>query len=89
MGYRIDLMSTNWVEKYLGGHINIGRITIYGANAMHWAVNIRTKRWGTICFRLPFRCFGRWWKLYYYCSPDGTPNASTFCIPNSYREGEL
>jgi hypothetical protein len=31
----------------MGGHINIGPITFYGENG-HWAVNIRTKRWGYI-----------------------------------------
>lgn len=65
------------------GHITIGPVIIYGANAMHWAVNIKTKRWGWVCFRLPFRCFGKWWPLYFYCSPDGTPTAATFIIPKS------
>ena len=65
--------SLSFAENYLGGHISVGRVTVYGANAMHWAVNIRTKRWGYICFRLPFRCYKRWWPLYCYVSEDGTP----------------
>jgi len=76
-------MKTFW-EKYFGGHINIGPIVIYGENAMHWAINIKT-RWGYICFRLPLRCFGRWWNLYFYISPNGTPSQATFIIPESYR----
>jgi hypothetical protein len=65
-----------WVENHLGGHFTVGNITVFGENAMHWAVNIRTRR-GILCFRLPLRCFGRWWPLYCYFSPDGTPNAAT------------
>ena len=72
-------------RNVFGGHMNIGPITIFGENAMRWAVNIKTKRWGYVCFRLPFRCFGRWWPLYFYCSPDGTPTSATFIIPRHER----
>lgn len=69
----------SWTRNFLGGHWRLGkRITIYGNNAMHWGVNIRTKRWGYICFRLPFTCDWRWLPLYFYLSPNGTPWASTF-----------
>ena len=77
--------SLSWLENHMGGHVSLGPVTIYGENAMHWAVNIKTRRWGYVCFRLPFRCFGRWWPLYFYCSPDATPNAATFIIPKWYR----
>ena len=70
----------SFCENFLGGHINIGPVTIYGSNAMHWAVNINSRKWGYICFRLPFRCFGKWWPLYFYISPNATPWASTFQI---------
>ena len=66
------------IERKLHGHVNIGPVTIYGANAMHWAVNISTRRWGYICFRLPLPCFGVWWGLYFYVSPNGTPWAATY-----------
>jgi hypothetical protein len=66
--------------KFLSGHINIFNITIYGRNAMHWGVNIYTKKYGYICFRLPLPCFGKWWPLYLYFSPDATPCKSTFFI---------
>lgn len=78
-------MST--IDKYLGGHWNIGkRITIYGLNAMQWAVNIHTKRWGYICFRLPLPCWGKFPRLYFYVSPNATPWASTYCIGKGAKE---
>jgi hypothetical protein len=72
--------SLSFAENFLGGYISIGRITIYGENAMHWGVNIKSKRYGYICFRLPFKCYGRWWPLYFYVSPNATPWAATFQI---------
>ncbi len=69
------------MKNWLTGHLNIGkRITIYGRNAMHFGVTIRTKKYGYICFRLPFTCFGRWFPLYLYFSPNATPWAATFMI---------
>lgn len=75
----------SWFENFMGGHISIGHITIYGANAMRWAVNIKTKRWGYICFTLPFpmarirtKSNGeKYWDWYFYLSPNGTPWACT------------
>lgn len=56
------------------GYITIGkRLTIYGDNAMHWGVTFHTKKYGYVCFRLPFRSRGKWWPLYLYCSPNATP----------------
>lgn len=74
-----DKRGLGWVEQKLGGHINLGPITIYGANAMHFAVNIST-RWGYVCFRLPMRCFGVWWKAYFYISRDATPSSARFMV---------
>lgn len=70
-----------WFENFMSGSVSLfnHRIVFFGENAMHWAVNIRTK-WGYVCFRLPFRCFGKWWSLYFYISPDGTPNEATFYL---------
>lgn len=66
-------------------HINIGKhITVFGNNAMHWGVTIRTKRYGYICFRLPLRSCGGWWPLYLYCSPNGTPWAATFMLGHGH-----
>lgn len=69
--------SLSFAENFLSGHIRLGPVTIYGENAMHWAVNIRTRK-GWLCFRLPLRCFGGWWPLYCYFSPDGTPTRATW-----------
>lgn len=68
-----------WLEKYLGGHITFGNVTIYGFNAMHVAIQIWTKKWGYICFHPPM-WFYRWWSWYFYLSPNATPWASTFAI---------
>lgn len=64
--------------EFLTGHISVGRLTVYGRNAMHWGVTFWTKKYRFICFRLPLPCFGKWYPLYFYCSPDATPCAATF-----------
>ena len=79
----------NWFEDgFLTEHISIGNLTIYGRNAMHWGVNFWTKKYGYICFRLPFRCFGKWWPLYFYCSPNGTPWAATFMLGKKHSRSD-
>lgn len=71
-------------DKYLGSHLRIGKMTVYGHNAMHWGITIRTKKHGYICFRLPFPTFHSnrptFKPLYLYFSPNATPWASTFAI---------
>lgn len=75
-----------WVRKHLGGHITLKpfgvRITIYGFNAMHVAINIATRRWGYICFHPPLiaRLTHGYRPWYFYVSPNGTPSCSTFAI---------
>ena len=69
----------SWWENFMSGHISLGPITIYGENAMHWAVNIKVRK-TIMCFRLPFRCFGKWWPLYLYFSKDGTPTRASWGI---------
>jgi len=61
-----------WQDRWFTGHINLGPLTVYGANAMHWAVNLRIAG-GYLCFHPSTRTFGgRWpWKLYF--SPNATP----------------
>jgi len=75
----------SWWANFMGGHLNFWGIAIFGANAMRWAVSIKTKRWGYICFTLPVKARwimgrdGKWrWNWYFYLSPDGTPSGSTF-----------
>ena len=72
------------LQRLLGGHFRIGSrkngfaIVVYGRNAMHFAINIYWRGKGWICFRLPFTCYGKWWPLYFYISPNGTPQRATF-----------
>lgn len=66
---------SRWQDRIFQGHVNLGRrITIYGANAMHWAVNVwfRDNWW---CFHWPTRTFGGRWPWYFYISRDATPHA--------------
>ena len=77
-----------WVERHLGGHKRIGRVTVYGENAMHWGVTIWTRRWGYLCFRLPLPSMGRWWPLYFYASPNATPWAATLMLGRRFSRDE-
>lgn len=70
----------SFMERHFGGHISIGRLTIYGYNAMHVAINFYTKRWGWICFHPTWKVFGSWWPWYFYVSRDGTPYSATYKI---------
>ena len=66
--------------KFMSGHISIGKLTIYGRNAMQWGCTLYTKKYGYICWRLPFTYNGKWFPLYLYFSPNATPWAATFMI---------
>lgn len=76
----------NWFERHWRGHISIGRLTIYGFNAMHVAVNFWTRRWGYVCFHPTMKVFGHWWPWYFYVSPDATPSCSTFAVGPGIRD---
>lgn len=69
--------SLSFAENFLGGDVTLGPVTIYGENAMHWAVVIDMGK-DYLSFRLPLRCFGAWWPLYCFRSPDGTPTRATW-----------
>lgn len=77
--FRKRYPTLSWMENLLGGYVNIGPVTIFGENSMRWAVHIETRN-GFVCFRLPFLCYGKWWPLYFYFSPDATPNSATFWL---------
>jgi len=84
-----NIWPTRWQDRLFRGHVSFGdplnmgrgrgpsRVTIYGANAMHWAINVwvRGSYW---CFHPTTRTFGGRWRWYFYISPDGTPCAATF-----------
>ncbi len=72
--------------RHFGGHISIGPLVIYGFNAMHVAINLHSKRWGWICFHPTCRVFGKWWRWYFYISPDATPYETTFEIGPGLRQ---
>ena len=74
------------IKSRLSGRFSIGRLTVYGNNAMHWGVTLRTEKYGYICTRLPFRSCGRWWPLYWYCSPVATPWAATFMLGHGHDD---
>jgi hypothetical protein len=80
-------------DRYLGGSLRLGPVVTYGFNAMHVAINIRTRRWGYLCFHPTIRCFGVWWPWYFYASPNATPQAATFAIgpwvDYQYRAGAI
>lgn len=63
----------------MSGYLSLGRLTVFGENAMHWGVRVKLKN-NFLCFRLPFRCYGGWWPLYLYISPDGTPTSAIWGI---------
>lgn len=74
----------NWLQRKLSGSLSFRifgrRVTIYGFNAMHGAIDISTRRWGWVCFQPPFWMHGKWWPWKFYVSPNGTPGCSTFAI---------
>jgi hypothetical protein len=80
----------NWLERNFGGSLRIGRLTIFGFNAMHITVQFWTQRWGYVCFHPTVKMFGCWWPWYFYVSPNATPWAATFAIgPGVSKENKL
>jgi hypothetical protein len=87
-----------FLYKKIGGHINIGNLTLYGDNAMHFGGHFWTKKYGYICFRLPipvhivdYFLYGdkiRWEPLYLYFSPVATPWAATFMLGRGFTKLE-
>ena len=68
----------NWYENFMSGHIS--NFTWFGENAMLWAMELHTKKWGYIVFKPPIRSFGKYHGWWFYLSPNGTPWASTYHI---------
>jgi hypothetical protein len=61
------------------------RTVIYGANAMHWAINVwwRGNYW---CFHPSTRTFGGRWPWYFYISPDATPTRAIYGRGPGFRD---
>lgn len=67
------------------GHWSFGPVTIYGANAMHWAINIRLRRLHTLCVHPTTRCGGGYWPWYVYMSLDCTPSTAWWGFGPGFR----
>ena len=74
MGHRGDRLR----DRIFTGHARIGSLTIYGANAMHYAVNVRTRR-GWFCAH-PTTGIDGYWPWYAYISEDATPQGASWGI---------
>lgn len=77
----LNIMGFWWT--FFSGHFSIGRLTFFGANAMHWSMIIYGTRWGVIHIDLPTlnRIIGKKsWCV--YASPNSTPWACTWYIGN-------
>lgn len=60
-----------WTERHLGGHIDVGPLTVFGDNAMHWAWSFHTPK-GYIIAKPPSFRFKQ--NPCVYFSPDATPS---------------
>ena len=75
-----------WQDRWFQGHVCLGPLTIFGANAMHWCVQLST-RWGRLCFHPTTRTFGGRWPWYLYLSRNATPWAASWAFgPGVDRE---
>ena len=72
-----NIYPARWQDRLMQGHIRWGPVVLYGANAMHWAINVKIGRnyW---CAHPPTRTFGGKWPGYFYVSPDATPQKALF-----------
>lgn len=73
----------SWWERRCGEHLRLGPVVLFGFNAMHVALNVRTP-WGWVCFHPTMRVFGRWWPWYFYVSQDATPFNCSIKIGHAY-----
>lgn len=88
------------IADIIDGHFNIGNLTVFGDNAMHFGCHYWTKKYGYICWRLPLPVgmanklrYGnqeklRWRPLYFYISRNATPWASVFFIGKKHERDD-
>lgn len=69
-------------DRLFTGHVRVGPVVIYGANAMHYAINIRTRE-GYICAH-PTTGRNDAWPWYLYVSPNATPQSAWWGIGPGY-----
>ena len=79
-----NIYPKRWQDRLFRGHVSVGPITIYGANAMHWAINLRIGKnyW---CFHPRTRTYGGLWRAYFYVSPNATPWAAKFKVGRKWQ----
>jgi len=77
-------MLTFFLKPFFKGHISIGRITVYGFNAMKFALNIKVSE-KYLCVR-PWVFENKFlWSPYLYLSPDGTPGSAVFGVGKRFK----
>lgn len=82
-------MTSRWQDKWFRGHVSWGPLTVYGANAMHWALNLKTP-WGYLCFHPTTRTFGTRWPWSLYLSRDATPSIAAWAFgPGVDRQDKM
>jgi hypothetical protein len=69
-----------WQDRLFRGHVSVGPVVLYGANAMHWAINVWAFGYWW-CVHPRTRTFGGDWPAYFYVSRDATPTRARFRLP--------
>lgn len=76
---------TRWQDRLWSGHWSRGPVTVYGANAMHWAVNVWMlgHYW---CFHPTTHTFGSNWPWYFYISKNATPWGACYLRRGTHKK---
>lgn len=74
LGINKSRYEPRWIDRHSGG-LYVYPVAISFANAMHWAVDVRTP-WGFLCAHPTTSTFGKVWPWYAYFSPDATPQSA-------------
>ena len=85
IGRRLLKALSRFNRKHFSGHWTLGRLTIYGENAMKWSAEIQGRK-GFLVFKLPIPCGGYWWPLWMYASKDATPCTAVFMLGDPDKE---
>lgn len=71
-------------DRIFTGHLSLGPICVYGANAMHYALEVETP-WGYLMAH-PTTGERDEWRWYVFLSPNGTPQHATWGTGPGFRE---
>lgn len=61
------------LNRYLGGHLSLGPVTLYGHNAMRYAITVWCRPLGLYLCARPSTPHRGW---YFFASPNATPCAA-------------